>query len=304
MSAMRLLILSESTARRRVTQSAADKPEQIDQLGRDNAGVHGLNPGTGKQDDSIMSQPQIGVLHGWAMHSGLFNDLADALPDADWRGIDLPGHGQRRGKPWPEDADTLVDDLVRELPKDSFLMGWSLGGLLAIQAALKYPKNFAGLILVSATPCFIAREHWPEGVEAGLVKAMALELAANVEVVVNRFLALEVRGSAHPGDELERLKSLALGHGLPDKAALLAGLKLLVDTDLAGRLAEIECPVLLLGGRRDKLVPWASLEHTHQLLPDSRLVKIAGAAHAPFLTDAAAVAEAIRDFIGDCSDLA
>lgn len=245
-----------------------------------------------------MRRTTIGALHGWAMHSDLFRDLFDALPEADWRGIDLPGHGRNRGEPWPEDIDALIDGLVADLSNHSWLMGWSLGGLLAMQAALKYPKRFAGLILVSATPCFIAREHWPDGVEAGLLKAMAIELAADPEVVVNRFLALEIHGSAHPRDELKRLKTLALRHGRPDKAALLAGLKHLADTDLSDRLRDIECPVLSIGGRRDKLVPWGALERSHRRLPNSRLVRIPGAAHAPFLTDAAAVAEAIRGFIG------
>lgn len=246
-----------------------------------------------------MSRTTIGALHGWAMHSGLFRDLVDALPGPDWRGIDLPGHGRNRDRPWPEDADSLVDGLVQDLPEGSWLLGWSLGGLLAMQAALKYPKRLAGLILISATPCFIARDHWPEGLEAGMLKAMAMELAADPEVVVNRFLALEIHGSAHARDELKRLKSLALAHGLPGKAALLAGLKHLAETDLSNRLGEIQCPVLLLGGRRDKLVPWASLEHSHRLLPNNRLVKIPGAAHAPFLTDAGAVADAIREFVRD-----
>lgn len=249
-----------------------------------------------------MSRITLGALHGWAMHSGLFKDLADALPEVDWRGIDLPGHGWNRDNPWPDDPDSLVGGLIEELPEGSWLMGWSLGGLLAIQAALKYPERITGLVLVSATPCFIAREHWPDGVEAGLLKAMALELAADPEVVVNRFLALEIHGSAHPRDELKRLKSLALAHGLPDKAALLAGLKQLAETDLSASLPEIQCPVLLLGGRRDKLVPWASLEHSHRLLPNSRLVRVPGAAHAPFLTDAAAVADAISGFLHEAAE--
>jgi len=261
--------------------------------------MHDLNPRTA---DKLMNKVTIGALHGWAMHSGLFEDLADALPEADWRAIDLPGHGQNRGKPWPDDTDRLIDCLVRDLPEGSFLVGWSLGGLLAIQAALKYPERLAGLVLVSATPCFIAREHWPDGVDAGLLKAMAMELAADPDVVVNRFLALEIHGSAHPRDELKRLKSLALAHGLPDKAALLAGLKHLAATDLSARLAEIECPVLLLGGRRDRLVPWKALERSHRILPNSRLVRIPGAAHAPFLTDAGGVADAISDFLHEADD--
>lgn len=246
-----------------------------------------------------MIQPVIGTLHGWAMHSGLFEELTAAWPDADWRGIDLPGHGRRRGEAWPDDTDALIDGTVGDLPAGSWLLGWSLGGLVAMQAALRHPERIAGLVLLAATPCFIARAHWPEGADAGLVKAMALELASDPEVVVQRFLALEIHGSANARDELRRLKSLALRHGLPDKAALLAGLAYLERTDISRHLAEMACPVLLVGGRRDKLVPWASLERSHGTLPDSRLVRIPGAAHAPFLTDAGAVADAIREFVGN-----
>lgn len=243
------------------------------------------------------SATTIGAVHGWAMHGGMFQTLAGALPEANWRFIDLPGHGKNRNRPWPTDTGALIEQMIDDLPEGSWLLGWSLGGQLAMQAALQYPQRFAGLVLVSATPCFVSHEHWPDGLEAGMLKAMALELAADPEVVVNRFLALEIRGSADARYELERLKSLALAHGLPDNNALLAGVKHLAGTDLSARLPEIECPVLLLGGQRDKLVPWNALEHSHRLLPNSRLVNIPGAAHAPFLTDADAVAAAIKDFM-------
>ncbi|MGK7294943.1 MAG: pimeloyl-ACP methyl ester esterase BioH [Candidatus Wenzhouxiangella sp. M2_3B_020] len=244
-----------------------------------------------------MTPPDIATLHGWAMHGGLFDDLAAHWVDARWHRIDLPGHGLRRDDPWPARVEDLLDDLIARTPAGGWLMGWSLGGLLAMQAYLRRPDAFEGLVLVAATPCFVAREHWPNGMDAGLVKAMALELAGDPESVIQRFLALEIHGSAHARDELRRLKSVALRHGVPDKAALLAGLNHLAGTDLGGRLGEIDAPVLLIGGRRDKLVPWAALQAAHERLPDSRLVRVAGSAHAPFLTDPDATAEAIRDFV-------
>ena len=244
-----------------------------------------------------MTSPEIATLHGWAMHGGLFDELSARWPDARWRRIDLPGHGTRRGDPWPARVEDLLDDLLARTPHGAWLMGWSLGGLLAMQALLRRPGMVRGLVLIAATPCFVARDHWPAGMDAGLVKAMALELAADPESVIQRFLALEIHGSAHARDELRRLKSVALRHGVPDKAALLAGLNHLAETDVSRRLDEIEAPVLLIGGRRDRLVPWAALEAADERLPDSRLVRIPGSAHAPFLTDPDATAGAMRDFV-------
>ncbi|MCA1778285.1 MAG: alpha/beta fold hydrolase [Xanthomonadaceae bacterium] len=250
-----------------------------------------------------MSQPVIATLHGWAMHHGLFEGLVERLPNVDWRGLDLPGHGLNRGQAWPRDQTKLLRELFDPLfecaSEPVWLLGWSLGGLLAMQAMLEWPQRFRGLILISATPCFVTRHHWPDGVDKVLLKAMAMELADQPERVFNRFLALETHGSVVARGELDRLKALALRHGLPDHQALLAGLNHLAETDLVERLGEIARPALLLGGRRDRLVAWAALERLCQQLDNARLVNIAGAAHAPFLTAPDLVAAEIRRFIGD-----
>ncbi len=248
-----------------------------------------------------MSQADITTLHGWAMHGGLFEELASGCPEARWHRMDLPGHGLRRGQPWPERAEALLDDVIERAPPGTWLMGWSLGGLLAIQAFLRRPAVFAGLLLIAANPRFAASDHWPHGADPALLKAMALELADKPESALVRFLALETRGSANSGEALRRLRARALQHGLPDKAALVAGLKHLAEADVTARLGEIAAPVLLIGGQRDRMVPWAALEAARDRLPDGRLVGIPDAAHAPFLTDRSAVAGAMRDFIAQRS---
>jgi pimeloyl-[acyl-carrier protein] methyl ester esterase len=248
-----------------------------------------------------MSRPDIVTLHGWAMHGGLFDGLAERWPAAAWHRIDLPGHGCARGQPWPGSIESLLDEIAARTPPAGWLMGWSLGGLLAMQAWLRNPGAFGGLALLSATPSFVAREHWPHGTDASLLKAMALELAGDPAAAIRRFLALEIHGSANARDDLRRLRHRALQHGIPDKAALLAALKHLAETDISDRLGEIDVPVLLIGGRRDRLVPFAALEAMQRALPDGRLARIPGAAHAPFLTDADAVVQALRDFIGSAA---
>lgn len=247
-----------------------------------------------------MNRPVIGAIHGWAMHGGLFADLLQAWPEdavPDWRRLDLPGHGLRRDTAWPPDPDALAAGVVDGLPAGSWLVGWSLGGLVALQAALAEPGRYRGLVLIAATPCFVRRGHWPHGMDPQLLAEMAEALVADPESVIRRFLALEVHGAADAADELRRLRQMAGVHGMPDPAALAAGLAYLADTDLSGHLAVLDLPVLVIGGRRDRVVSFTALEETVRRLPRACLVRIPGAAHAPFLTRPREVAEAIAGFV-------
>lgn len=247
-----------------------------------------------------MSRPVIGAIHGWAMHGGLFADLLHAWPDEeppDWRRLDLPGHGLRRHEPWPEDPEALAAGVVRDLPAGSWLVGWSLGGQVALQAALAEPSRYRGLMLISATPCFLRRPHWPHGLAPELLQAMIDGLGHDPEAVVRRFLALELHGSSDVARQLRRLRSLAAVHGSPEASALLGGLEYLAATDLSDRLQELHLPVLLIAGRRDRLVPPPAAEETARRLHGARLVPMESEAHAPFLTRPREVAGILRDFV-------
>lgn len=246
--------------------------------------------------DQSGSGPSLYLIHGWAMHGGLFDGLRAELDDCRIARIDLPGHGRNRERPWPADAGHLADE-VAELADDSWLVGWSLGGLVAMMAALNDRWRPRGLALIAASPCFTRRDHWPHGVADDLVEQMAAELLIDPDRVLSRFLALEVQGSSSASADLRALKEAALRHGPPDPSALAGGLELLRETDLSQRLAAIDRPVVLIGGRRDRLIPWAALEATARALPNARLVAVPGAAHAPFLTRPDAVADAIKELI-------
>lgn len=243
--------------------------------------------------------PKITMIHGWAMHSGLFNALAHELArHYTVDGVDLPGHGQGREVAWPKHTHALLDALADQADGGT-LLGWSLGGLLAMMTALHRPDSVSRLVLIAATPCFAKRPHWPHAVATPMVNQLAHDLANGPESLLNRFLALEVHGSEHAARDLRLLRHEAFRYGLPDQAALLQGLDLLRETDLSGELANLHQPTLLIGGRRDRLVPFEALEATAQRLDDARLVRIPGAAHAPFLTDTALVAETLRHWLNE-----
>ncbi|MCK4587422.1 MAG: alpha/beta fold hydrolase, partial [Gammaproteobacteria bacterium] len=73
-------------------------------------------------------------------------------------------------------------------------------------------------------------------------------------------------------------------HGDPQIVALEGGLKILHNSDMRARLAEIKIPMLLLTGEHDSLFRRKAAERTQSLNNNSKLVVIKGAGHAPFLS--------------------
>ncbi|MCF7221731.1 pimeloyl-ACP methyl ester esterase BioH [Marilutibacter chinensis] len=243
--------------------------------------------------------PALALIHGWAMHGGLFAPLADRLADRyTLHLVDLPGHGHARGSDAPLDPGALAAGLVERVP-DAVWLGWSLGGQFALRAALDHPDAVRGLVMLAASPRFVAGEDWPHGVGPNLFHDFGDALRRDFRGTLEGFLALEALGSTSAQEELRRLKSHAFERGEPAERALLEGLALLDRLDLREELASLAVPSLWISGRRDRLVPAGAMPAAAALAPDARSVVLAGAGHAPFLGATAAVADEIDAFMQD-----
>ena len=99
--------------------------------------------------------PDLVLLHGWAMHGGVFAELAERLsPRFRLHLVDLPGHGRSLYSPVPLELEAIADNLARRLPRALWL-GWSLGGLAALQLAQAHPERARGLLMLCAPPRFV-----------------------------------------------------------------------------------------------------------------------------------------------------
>ena len=96
-------------------------------------------------------------------------------------------------------------------------------------------------------------------------------------------------------EELRELKAHVFERGDPSEQALLDGLAILDHADYRDELQRLSMPSLWIAGRRDRLVPTAAMQWAAERSPRGRFVEIA-AGHAPFLSHADTVAEAIVAF--------
>jgi pimeloyl-[acyl-carrier protein] methyl ester esterase len=162
---------------------------------------------------------------------------------------------------------------------------------------LRAPQRVRGLILLAATPRFVQGKDWPYATPAATFGGFRDALLADPRTTLERFLALQVRGSEGARETLRTLRRELAGRPDPEPAGLAKGLDLLRSSDLRSRLAEVSCPVLWLLGERDTLVPAAAAETIADLVPCARVRVISGAGHAPFLSHPEESGSRMTDFL-------
>lgn len=248
--------------------------------------------------ETLGAGPALGLIHGWAMHGGLFAPLVAQLQrHYSLHLVDLPGHGHARQDDTSLEPAPLAAELVARVP-DAVWLGWSLGGQFALRAALDHPAGVRGLVMIASSPRFVRGDGWPHGVDAQVCGDFAALLQRDFRATLEGFFALEALGSTRARDDLRSLRTQAFARGEPAQRALLEGLVLLDQLDLRDELPRLQVPSLWISGRRDRLVPAGAMPAAARLAPDARSVVIADAGHAPFLSAGAeAVAQEIDGFM-------
>ncbi len=241
--------------------------------------------------------PELVLLHGWGLNSAVWQSLSAALI-AHYRvtSIELPGHG---ASPAVETADPHVwaAACLAAAPPAAHWVGWSLGGQLAIQAALQAPDRVAGLSLIATTPCFVRREGWDLAMPQATFAAFAKSLDNAPGTALLRFLSLQVQGDEQGRSTLRQLREEMARRPSASVSGLNHGLALLRATDLRAQLADIRCRQQWLFGERDTLVPIGLADWIDDRLPAARLARIAGAGHAPFLSQPQHCLHCLREVI-------
>ena len=251
--------------------------------------------------------PPLVLLHGWAMHGGVFAPLVARLREAfTLHVVDLPGHGGSRASGVPLELGACARAVADVVPPAPWL-GWSLGGLVALQAAHAWPARIPALLMLCASPRFVrggaapvdgaAGAEWRHGVSAEIFRDFAAGLRTDYRGTLDRFIALEAFGSDHAREEIRGLRAEVLARGEPDPSVLADGLELLERSDLRALLPALAVPSLWLAGRRDRLVDPRAMEAAAALAPGATFAVVEHAGHAPFLTHADVVARHVRGFL-------
>ena len=239
----------------------------------------------------------LALVHGWGMNARVFDALVELLEaDFEVRALDLPGHGGREALA-ENTLQSWADDLAQQLPDNATLLGWSLGGQVAMRAALDHPHKIARLVLLASTPKFVSTADWARGMAPADLEDFGAALLADPQATLLRFLSLQTRGMPGQKPLLQQLRQTLLAAPQAQAEALSSGLTILHDTDLRAELPRLMQPTLVLHGALDTLTPPSAGAWLAETLSAAHYIEFARAAHAPHLSHGLDVAAAIGRFV-------
>ena len=231
--------------------------------------------------------------HGIGASAGIWAGWQPSLADAyrivafDMRGC---GRSHIPAADFAWSLDLLVDDLFAVADaaglKQFHLVGESIGGTVALAAALARPERIATLTVSNGAHlgASIQRvEAWRRQLDAGGPKAWS-----------DAFLPDRFHDDAlSPG----QLAWLAEQQEKWPRESILNALGVLIGTDLSNRLQEIRCPTLLLHPDGSPFIPVPVMAELHRLLPNAELNVIGHARHGLPYSHAKRCASLLRTFL-------
>jgi pimeloyl-[acyl-carrier protein] methyl ester esterase len=242
-------------------------------------------------------------IHGWAGQAHLWHDWIEQAFGAQYAlsTLELPGHGLSE----PLASAALWQKALHEaLPEDTYVIGWSLGGLMAqgicIEEAHRPPaqRKVKGLICLATTPCFSQTHGWQWGISPELLGQFFQGLQVDASAILNHFWTLQLQGSPNAKPLIRNWLKQLKSWKMPDFASLGQGLELIKQLDHRQALEQLQLPTLWLLGERDPLVAAQPLLLALATLqPDAAVRIIKQAGHSPFLSHPDETAQAIRLFL-------
>jgi pimeloyl-[acyl-carrier protein] methyl ester esterase len=239
-------------------------------------------------------------IHGWATDSRVWDGLTS---DGDIT-ITLPGHGAP-SKWSSHDLSPAIETIKYALKNPNIDMkkigiGWSLGGEALMAFTATNPKALDALVLIGASPSFIARKDFTHGQPKSLVRRMLMDLKKNPKETLRRFYQLNF--TAEEIESSGAKKFLNLYEKTPsafDTDSIALALECLINIDIRAELDKIKIPVLLIHGGRDEVCPIEAGQYLADKIENATFVRFNKAGHAPFLTEPERFTAAVEEFLRD-----
>ena len=223
--------------------------------------------------------PVIIFIHGFPLNKSMWNIQVEALKE-NYRVIayDIRGHGNSDAGIDEFSIELFVIDLLRLMEKlkieKSILCGLSLGGYIALNAVLKHPDRFDGLIL-NDTQCIADTPEIKENRCNAIISIKEKGVEQYADEIIKKLFAQET--FTKNKNVVDAVKEMIIS---TQKQSLCNTLHALAERkETCDQLPEINIPVLIMVGQEDKITPIAAAQQMHEKILNSKLEIIQQAGH-------------------------
>jgi len=236
------------------------------------------------------------LIHGWGFNYRVWRKFIPHIEDR-WsvKCIDLPGYGSPENKIDPhfdrESIDQIVNSINSDIPENAIILGWSLGGTVAIKLAQRR-SDIKALVLLASSPCFLKKQDWQHGVEPDDFNQLLSQLSKDKIKTLQTFAGLVAMGEKHPRQTINELNEYILSN-VPEQETLMSGLEILRDEDLRENLVKLHCPIGMIFGENDILIKRSTGSAIQETRNDIDTIVIPETGHAPFLSRPRETADAL-----------
>jgi 3-oxoadipate enol-lactonase len=243
-------------------------------------------------------RPWIVFSHSLACDHTMWDEQAKAFADFRVLSFDTRGHGASEVPPGDYTLEMMAADLLGVLDalaiERCHFVGLSMGGMIGMQFALRYPNRFESLTLADTTSRYppAARAVWDER----LATVRAHGMNAVVPATLERWFTPEFRRTQP--DTVARIAQLIRATPVEGFAACAYGIS---HINLLSRLPNIDCPTLVMVGDADLGTPQPMAEEIVRAIPGSRLCVIRDAGHLSNIEQPAQFDGFLRQFLARLS---
>jgi len=206
---------------------------------------------------------------------------------------DVRGHGQSDGPPGPYSIQQFAEDhhmLLKALAIGSnFVLGFSMGGVIALQFALDHPEMTDGLIVVSSSSEVSEKAASMYEQMAALIEQRGMQAIAGLEnsIFAPEFIQRNPGVVAEYGEKLLR----------NDPKGYAAAARAVSRYNLTPELGKISCSSLLIVGDKDTTVGVGGSVIMSRRIANSKLVIVPGAGHVIMKESAGTLTNEVLDFL-------
>lgn len=237
--------------------------------------------------------PRIVFANSLGSDLAIWDDIADELgADFELLFYDKRGHGLSEVLSAPGGIADHADDLLALLDHvgwgSTAVCGLSVGGLIAMEVAIRAPERVTQLVLMDTAARIGTADAWNARIAAVLQRGVA----SIGDQIMERWFSLafrECRPDEFAGWQRMLERTPAIGYADTCRA--------LRDADLTDAIRRIEAPTLVIAGDKDLSTPPHLVADTARRIPAATFRTISGAGHLPCIERPDEVASLLRDFL-------